>query len=55
MSTRLERLESYLNEALKEPEENKLYIADLQLSIKYFKRQKNKKIVVMNGLELEND
>lgn len=53
--TRLERLEEYLKLAMLDPENNKLYIEDLKISIPYFKRQRNKKIVVMHGLSLDND
>lgn len=58
--SRLTQMRKYLAEALKEPEENKLYIADLYLSIAYFEKAerdgfpKTKPIEVSSGFALAN-
>lgn len=55
MTARLERLQKYLAEAELSPEDNKLYIEDLKLSIDIFTRAAANKqeIVVMSGFSID--
>ena len=47
-NNRLEILKSYLDEAMKDPDSNKLYIEDLEFSIKY----ENQARKIRTGFEL---
>lgn len=47
---RLSNMKRYLEQALKQPNKNKLYIEDLQLSIPMFEEAvRNNKVVVQKG------
>lgn len=50
IETRLANMKKYLEKALKQPNKNKLYIEDLQLSIRMFEEAiRNNKVVVQKG------
>ena len=49
LQARLNRLYSYRDEAMKQPEENKLYIEDLTLSIALFEQCKTYPSVIQKG------
>ena len=49
---RLDNLKSYLKEARKDPDNNKLYIEDLKESIKTVERYENKEIIIEKGFEI---
>jgi hypothetical protein len=57
VETRLANLYRYRDEALKDPESNKLYLADLTLSIKMFeevaKKPRSVKYQVLSGMSLD--
>lgn len=53
IETRLANMKRYLEQALKQPNKNKLYIEDLQLSIPMFEEAiRNNKVVVQKGFVL---
>lgn len=54
--TRLAQMKKYLEEAMNDPIGNKLYIEDLNLSIKYFQAniQTNDDIQVMSGFSIDS-
>lgn len=54
--TRLEQMKAYREEAMLSPEENALYIEDLNLSIAYFESAKQQKqISVQTGFRLTEE
>lgn len=54
MTARLERLQKYLAEAELSPEDNKLYIEDLKLSIEYEKTIKPPTFEIQTGFSVDN-
>ena len=55
LETRLITMKQYLAEALLSPEENKLYIEDLNLSIAHFEKYAMRQAIpVMNGIKLDD-